>query len=103
MPPRIRQEGRLKSARIFLVMVLAGCVSLPWQEKLPKTPKDRQLPGTARSQPAGEVSTPAVTQRTVAAKDEPATLVATDRSKCTVSADKFRETVVGEKVWCLWQ
>lgn len=44
----------------------------------------------------------ALSQKTVTAKHEPATLIAFDGSKCLVTTSKFNETVVGTKVWCVW-
>lgn len=54
--------------------------------------------------PAGSASVKdaALSQKTVTAKAEPATLIAFDGSKCVVTTAKFRDTVVGTKVWCVW-
>jgi len=38
----------------------------------------------------------------VSGKEEPNVLLAADRTRCTVSADKYRETAVGESVLCAW-
>lgn len=44
-----------------------------------------------------------MTLKRVTGKEEPATLIAVDRSECTVTADRFRKTSVGDKVLCDWR
>jgi hypothetical protein len=39
----------------------------------------------------------------VAAKEEPATLVAADRSRCMVSATRFKNATVGSREICDWR
>jgi len=39
----------------------------------------------------------------VAAKEEPTTLIADDRSRCIVTERKFRETAIGSDVLCDWR
>lgn len=41
--------------------------------------------------------------KTVAAKEEPATLIAPDGTMCIVTAGKFNEIKVGDRVWCSWR
>jgi hypothetical protein len=41
-------------------------------------------------------------QKVVHGKQDPATLIAVDGSKCIVPEKRFREVVVGEKVVCGW-
>jgi hypothetical protein len=41
--------------------------------------------------------------KTVARKVEPAYLVATDQTSCTVSSERFRDVRVGQRVLCNWQ
>ncbi len=45
----------------------------------------------------------ALSDKTVNSKVEPRTLVATDGTRCVVTDARFRDTMVGEKVWCVWQ
>jgi hypothetical protein len=66
------------------------------------TPTDRPFP-----QPAGRPGTSTVqaareTKKRVTAKDEPATLVATDRTQCIVDVDEFMRIRVGDEVACVW-
>jgi len=42
------------------------------------------------------------TKKRVTAKDEPATLVAADRTQCIVDVDEFMRIRVGDEVACLW-
>lgn len=39
----------------------------------------------------------------VTGKEEPATLIAADRSQCTVTAERFRNTKIGDKALCDWR
>ena len=41
--------------------------------------------------------------KAVVEKQEPTDLIAADRTVCTVSDERFRETEVGDDVWCLWK
>lgn len=41
--------------------------------------------------------------KTVSAKAEPVTLVALDRTECTVTPSKFEKTEIGDAVWCAWR
>jgi len=41
--------------------------------------------------------------KVVAGKEEPATLIAKDRSRCTVPEQRFREIQVGETALCPWR
>jgi hypothetical protein len=45
----------------------------------------------------------AASRKVVWGKEEPATLIAQDRTRCIVTADKFRETAIGEQVTCDWR
>jgi len=87
-----------------LVLTLAACHK--------SNPLTRPVPGTRGGtiQPVGSArgsatasSRTQVTRREVAAKEEPATLYATDRSHCKVPPDRFKDIAVGEKVWCSWE
>ena len=91
-------------ARFGLVLAcLAGCgiphVEKPWPAK-PDT--GRELPPSATGT-TGDGAAKGLASKVVNAKEEPATLIAADRTSCTVSADRFREVIVGTKVWCAWR
>lgn len=57
---------------------------------------DRELPTGLRA-PRSEAAS-----KKVSAKEEPNILVAADRSRCSVSEQKYRETSLGESVFCAW-
>ena len=66
------------------------------------TPGPAALPAPA-GQPATATSNPNMSRKRVAGKQEPATLIADDRSRCTVTAERFRDTKVGDDVICDWR
>ena len=66
------------------------------------TPAPAALPSPA-GQPASAQSTANMSLKRVAGKEEPATLIAVDRSECTVTSDRFRSTRVGDHVLCDWR
>lgn len=83
-----------------LLMVAASC-SRPFS-----VGTDGVRMGTDRSDmPASADSTPGtgLTRKEVAAKEPPSTLVARDRTQCIVNAERFAETHVGKRVWCMWR
>ena len=60
------------------------------------------LPSVGSQSPTGR--TPAVASRKrVAEKEEPATLIANDRTRCTVTADRFKDTHIGDDAICDWR
>jgi len=72
------------------------------------------LPSPSELQPAGSlpsVGTQAPTGRTtatasrkrVAEKEEPATLIASDKTRCTVTPNRFKDTRVGDDAICDWR
>ena len=38
----------------------------------------------------------------VASKEPPTSLIAVDGTRCLVTEEKYRNTAVGERVWCYW-
>lgn len=58
---------------------------------------------TPAGQPTTATSNPNMSRKRVARKEEPATLIADDRSRCTVTAERFRDTKVGDNVICDWR
>lgn len=67
---------------VLSLVVVSGCAS---SEDAP--PEGPLGPGT----------------KTVTSKVEPSTLVALDGTICNVMPLKFRETRVGDEVWCDWR
>lgn len=65
-------------------------------------PTDRPFPTPAGRPGTSSVNTARETKKRVAAKDEPATLIAADRTQCTVDMNDFNRIRVGDEVACLW-
>lgn len=62
------------------------------------------VPGSVvPGQRASATSKPNASRKRVDAKEEPATLVAFDRTRCTVTEQRFRDTNVGDSVMCDWR
>ena len=47
--------------------------------------------------------TPDLERKRVAAKHEPAELIAVDGTRCTAGSGKFERVKLGDRVWCIWQ
>lgn len=88
------------SVRLLVVIaVVAGCV--PSQGTRPQIggrPGDggREMPTGMTAQQSGFSS------KKVSGKEDPNVLLAADGMRCTVRADKYRETAIGESVLCAW-
>jgi hypothetical protein len=66
-----------------------------------QSPLPNQAPNTSGQ---GMLATDGqLARKEVAAKEEPATLIAADRSRCTVTSDRFKNTSVGSKEICDWR
>ncbi len=100
----------MKSFSVVLISVAclsaAACVKTraqpPGSTGSPLPPAaTMQVPGMSGQ---GVLSTDGgLTRKEVAAKEEPATLVAADRSRCMVSADRFKSASVGSREICDWR
>jgi hypothetical protein len=78
----------------------AGCVKT---KTFPPGAPGSPIPAPAASG-QGLLSTDGqLTRKEVAAKEDPATLVAADRSRCAVSADRFKKATVGSREICDWR
>lgn len=60
------------------------------------------LPSVGTQTPSGR-TTAVASRKRVAEKEEPATLIANDKTRCTVTADRFKDTHVGDDVICDWR
>ena len=60
------------------------------------------LPSIGTQSPTGRAAATA-SRKKVADKEEPATLIASDRTRCTVTADRFKNTRVGDDAICDWR
>jgi hypothetical protein len=94
----------MRAVRVIAALLLVAVSACGFVRSTPvtSTPTDRPFP-----QPAGRPGTSTVqgareTKKRVSAKDEPATLIATDRTQCVVDVDDFTRIRVGDEVACLW-
>ena len=89
----------MRRLTLVLLVLMAACIpNQPESWPLGTEGGDRELP---RNRPV--TSENGLAQKVVNAKEEPATLIAADRTSCQVTSQKFRETILGTKVWCLWR
>jgi hypothetical protein len=94
-----------------LVLMSAACLSAAACAKSRAYPPGAPgnpipAPTTAQMPTSGQgmLSTDGqLTRKEVAAKEQPATLVAADRSRCAVSADRFKNATVGSRELCDWR
>jgi hypothetical protein len=62
------------------------------------------VPGSVvPGQRASASSKPNASRKRVDAKEEPATLVAFDKTRCTVTEQRFRDTNIGDTATCDWR
>lgn len=93
----------MRTARLLILPILPLlAVSCRWHG-MERPPLGGRGGGGATPDGSTSVEDARFAQKTVTSKSEPATLVAYDGTRCVVTAQKFRETVTGEKVWCVWQ
>lgn len=63
--------------------------------------------GGAREMPTGTTSqgnrTSPLGRKAVYGKEDPATFIAQDGTRCSVTEKRYRETALGEIVWCAWR
>ena len=99
---------RSRVARCGFALTVAACTHGAQRPAGPGAVRGSGAPGAAAlptpvGQPASASSTPNASLKRVARKEEPATLFAADRSSCTVTANRFRKTDVGDTVLCDWR
>ncbi|HEX8946071.1 MAG TPA: hypothetical protein VF785_23250 [Gemmatimonadaceae bacterium] len=91
------------------LIVLAAMTSLACTTS--RTTPPGSAPDPSRNPVSGKVpgqrttasSQPNASRKRVDAKEEPATLVAFDRTRCVVTDQRFRDTKVGDTVTCDWR
>lgn len=101
---RIRRRNWLVAlVRMCLCLsaLAAGCrvrpLTMPGQDRDP-----RALPGSADDR-ATRADDAQVSLKRVTAKEAPATLIADDGSRCTVSEKRYEETRIGHNALCVWR
>ena len=85
-----------------LLVIAASACGVVKSTPVSSTPTDRPFPTPAGRPGASTVQAARETKKRVNAKEEPATLIATDRTQCVVDVDDFRRIRVGDEVACLW-
>jgi len=90
----------MRGTLLVVALLVTACMPHVTKQSPPigERPGDggRELPTGLRA-PRSEA-----TSKKVSAKEEPNILVAADRSRCSVSEQKYRETSLGESVFCAW-
>jgi hypothetical protein len=86
----------MRVAILALTLAVMGCA--PYQH-LKKPGGDREMPTGTSSREGGRSE---VGRKAVYGKEDPATLVAQDGTRCAVTDKRYRETALGEVVWCAW-
>lgn len=100
--PRIRSRFTGGAVSLALLACARGPQAPGTGDPRGETRGGSPLP-TPAGQPVTAKSTANMTLKRVAGKEEPATLIAADRSECTVTADRYRKTSVGDNVLCDWR
>ena len=95
----------MRRAIVLVVMLSVGCTSV-WtrQRTTDVRPGTAKMPGderTTKPPPNPAIGT-GTSRKRVKAKEEPATLLADDNARCTVTEQRFRDTSVGDWVTCAW-
>ena len=91
---------------VILAIALIGCTSIGTHQRTTDVrPGPAKMPGDERtSKPSvgGVTGISGASRKRVKAKEAPATLVADDNSRCTVTDQRFKDTSVGDYEDCNW-
>lgn len=98
------------SAVVGIVAVAASCTTTLRPAPLhpdssPAAPLPKPTPGIAQTLPGERATSEGQarsTRKRVEGKEDPVTLIAVDHSSCTVTAEKFKDTKIGDTVACDW-
>ena len=85
-----------------LALSLAACTRLPSLDQ-PGKPVLVDRPRPAKVNRKTVEGDNRLSEKAVHGKEPKTILVAHDGSRCQVTEKRYRETAVGEKVWCVWQ
>lgn len=86
-----------------VIITTAGCAYPRGNPRIPEIGRDPSPVGVGRQPDAPEGRPRSLFERKrVSAKREASTLVADDATTCTVTENRYRETKVGDHVWCSW-
>ena len=93
----------------FLVLVALaftmGCFFPGRHLEPPVFGRGGESPGraTPAAPTGGRADAGEVAQKEVGGREAPASLISIDGWTCLVTEKRFRETAVGERVWCAWR
>lgn len=89
--------------RLFLAVAALAPIGCAAQPLGGSRAPGAALPTTGgTSGPSATAVPSAVSRKKVNGKEEPATLIALDRTRCTVTEARFRDIKVGDDVICTW-
>lgn len=90
----------MRAILILGLIAVAGC----WRSRMERPTLGGGRPPTTvtAAGSSAEMRDPSLSQKTVTSKEPPTMLVAFDGSTCLVTDKRYRETVIGEKAWCVW-
>jgi hypothetical protein len=102
---RIRRRNSLVAVVVTYVclsaLAVSGCrvrpLTMPGGDRDP-----RALPGSPDNR-ATRVEDTQVSLKRVSAKEAPATLIADDGTRCSVSEKRYTETKTGDDALCVWR
>jgi hypothetical protein len=95
--------------RVSAIVLVVATTSLACARQMnrpgtnPMDPTRAAIDGRVPGQRASGSTEANVSRKRVDAKEEPATLVAADRTRCTVTDERFRDTKVGDTATCDWR
>ena len=94
---------RYRGLRLFLAVAALASIGCGVQPLGGSRAPGTALPTTGGTSGPSATTTPSgVSRKKVNGKEEPATLIALDRTRCTVTDARFRDIKVGDDVICSW-
>lgn len=90
----------MRVAILALAFAAMGCAPYQTLKRPGQGGGDREIPTGTSARGSG---TSDVGRKAVYGKEDPATLVAQDGTRCAVTEKRYRETAIGEVVWCAWR
>jgi hypothetical protein len=96
----MRSRCILLAPCLVLVLACQRSNARPWP--IPRSGRTIDPVGSAQPNTAAGTNS-GLSRREVSAKAEPASLYARDGAHCKVTPDRFKDTAVGDRVWCNWE
>lgn len=96
----------MRRAFLAALIVAVGCTGFfPRRAQPPIRIGTSKMPGDERTTQRTKVVEPGgtyVARKRVKSKEEPATLISDDNSRCVVNEKRFKDTAVGDWATCPW-